>query len=115
MNPFIHTSLHAGVPRKESLVWFEAPGLCYTINAGPSLGLSLDILLLPCVVKILQSWVHRTDTLLLPQLQQIIHGVDVGAGQHITLVLGLSSCRIGQPVSSSLSSPPGGALQHCPG
>lgn len=27
--------------------------------------------------------------------QQIIDGVDVGAGQVITLVLGLGSCRVG--------------------
>lgn len=26
--------LHAGVHRKVSLLWFEAPNLCYTINAS---------------------------------------------------------------------------------
>lgn len=31
-NPFIHSSLHVGVHHKESLVWLQAPGLCYTID-----------------------------------------------------------------------------------
>ena len=31
-----------------------------------------------------------------------------------TLVLGLCNCRVGQPASSSPSSPPEGALQRCP-
>ena len=31
----------------ESLVWFEASGFCYTVDAGPSLELLLVILLLP--------------------------------------------------------------------
>lgn len=30
-------------------------------------------------------------------LQEIINGVDVGAGQVITLGLGLDSCRVGMP------------------
>ena len=41
----------------------EAPGLGYTIDTGPSLGLFLDILLLPCVVQLLWPWVLRTDPL----------------------------------------------------
>lgn len=48
-------------------------------------------------------------------LQQIVDRMDVGAGQVITLGLGLSSCRVGLQASSPLSSPPGWVLQHCPG
>ncbi|KAL6092449.1 hypothetical protein STEG23_022795, partial [Scotinomys teguina] len=50
-------SLLASVHCKESWVWFEASGFCCTMDAGPSLGLLLDILLLPCVVGILQLWI----------------------------------------------------------
>lgn len=59
--PFIHTFLHAGVykKKKESLVWLEAPDLCCTLDIGPSLGLFLDMLLLPCVVEIRQFPVNR--------------------------------------------------------
>ena len=39
-------------------------------------------------------------------LQQITDGVDVGVSQHMTLILGLGSCRVGQPASFLLSSPP---------
>lgn len=99
VNSFIHISLLASVHCKASLVLFEISGICYAVSSGPSLGLVLDILLLPCAVEI---------------LQQIIEGVDVGLGQLITLVLGLGSCRDGRPTSYPLS-PSGGALQHCPG
>lgn len=67
------------------MVWFKVPGLCCTINTGPSMGLFLDIPLLACVVEILQPWVHRTDIPTLPVLQQITDEVDVGEGQHIIL------------------------------
>ena len=43
------------------IVWFKASGFYYTVDAGPSLGLFLDSLLLPCVMEILQLWVCRTD------------------------------------------------------
>ena len=33
---------------KESLVWFDDSGFCYTIDARPSLRLLLDMLLLLC-------------------------------------------------------------------
>ena len=49
VNPFSHTSLHADIHCKESLVWFEASGLYYTINTGTLPG----HLWLPCVVEIL--------------------------------------------------------------
>ena len=71
----------------ESLVWFQASGFYYTIDARPSLGLFLRILLLPCVVEILQ-------VMFLHVLQQAINGADVGAGQVITLGLGLGSCKV---------------------
>jgi hypothetical protein len=37
----VHTSLLANVHCNDSLVWYEAPGFCYTINTGTSLGLLL--------------------------------------------------------------------------
>jgi hypothetical protein len=51
--PFDHASLLANVHCGESLVWSEASGFCYTINAGSSIGFPSDILWLPCVVEIL--------------------------------------------------------------
>lgn len=38
----------------------------YIINAEPSLGLSLHILLLPCVLEILLSWVLKTNPIATP-------------------------------------------------
>ena len=61
----------------ESLIWSKASGFYYTIDAGPSLGLLLVILQLPCVMEILQLWVCRAG---LPVLQQSTDGVDVGVG-----------------------------------
>lgn len=52
-NPFVHTSSFAKLIA-ESLVWLEASGFYYTMDAGLSLELFLDILLLPCVTEILQ-------------------------------------------------------------
>ena len=60
------------------MVWFKTSGFCYTINTGPSLGLLLNILLLPGFMEILQ-------------FQKIVDGMDVGVG----VVLGLDSCRVG--------------------
>lgn len=57
VNAFVCVSLFARVHGKESSVWFGASGFYYTIEAGPSLGLCLDILLLPCGVEMLQLWV----------------------------------------------------------
>jgi hypothetical protein len=42
------------------LVWYEASGFCYSIDPGISLGLLSDILLLPCVMKILYFWIYST-------------------------------------------------------
>lgn len=85
-NPFIYILLPVGFYCKESLVWIKTPVLCCTNDAGPSLGLFLDIALLPCVLAILQSWVHMTDTtpVPLPTLQQITGRVNIGVDQHIT-------------------------------
>lgn len=54
VDPLAHITLLAGVHCKESLVWFEAPGFCYTVDTGSSPGPLLGILMLPCVVEILQ-------------------------------------------------------------
>ena len=51
----------------KSLVSFEASGFCYTINTRSSLEFFSDILLLTCVRKILQCWLHNA-------LQQFIDG-----------------------------------------
>lgn len=39
--------------------------------------------------------------------QEVIDGVDVGAGQVITLVLDLGGCKVSLPTSFCLSSIPG--------
>ena len=44
---------------RESLVWFQASGFCYTTNTGSSQGLLSDTLLFPCVLEILQLWIYR--------------------------------------------------------
>ena len=71
----VHTSLLASVHCNEPLVWFEAPGISYTINNGSSPGLLSDILMLSCVAALyLQDWS-------LHMVQQFINGVNVGMGQ----------------------------------
>lgn len=46
----------------ESFVWFEASSSFYSINTGSSLTCtSLQILLLPCVWKLLQLWICKTS------------------------------------------------------
>jgi hypothetical protein len=60
---FIYTSFLANVHCNEFLVWFKASGFCYTINIGSSLGLLLDILLLPCIMEILQLWIFSPSSL----------------------------------------------------
>lgn len=64
INPLVRISSLAGVLCKESLIWFEAFGFHYPINARPSLGRLLNILLLFCIVEILQLWVFRTGLFL---------------------------------------------------
>ena len=59
--PSVHTSLLANAHRNGSLVWLEASGFCYTVNTGSSLGLLLDILLLPSIsMETLQLYLCRT-------------------------------------------------------
>ena len=38
----------------ESLVWFKASGFCYTLRAGPSVGLLVVILVLPQTLCLLE-------------------------------------------------------------
>lgn len=76
-------------------------GSCYTTKAG----LSLQLLSYPAVALCcgnpvdlgLQDWPFHV-------FQQIRDGVDVGVRQPRTLVLGLVSCRVGQPTRFPLSS-----------
>ena len=58
---FLLSSVHC----KESLLWIKDTGFYYTINAGPSLGLFLTILLLLFAVEILQLlvWVCRSGSI----------------------------------------------------
>ena len=79
----VHTSLIANIHCNESLVWFEASGFCYTINAGSSQGYPVAVLCRgdPAALN-LQDWPYHT-------LQQFIDGVDVGVGQLKALDLGL--------------------------
>jgi hypothetical protein len=60
---FAQTGLLANVHCKESLVWLEVSGFCYTINTGTSPRLLSDIQLLPCVTEILQLWFCRAGPL----------------------------------------------------
>lgn len=55
--------------------WFKATGFYYTMNAGPSLGLILVMLLLPCVMEILQLWDYRTGPFMCFSRSQM--GLDV--------------------------------------
>lgn len=57
---------------------------------------------LACVVEILQLWICGSSPFL-HTLQQIIDGGFVDAGQVITLILGLGSCRIDPQSTSPLS------------
>ena len=57
---FFHISLHANVHFGESLAWFKASCLCYTINTGFSQELLQVILLFPCDLEIPQLWICRT-------------------------------------------------------
>lgn len=58
--PPVQTSLLADVHCNKSLIWIKASGFCYTINAGSSPELLLDILQLPWVTEILHLQVYRT-------------------------------------------------------
>lgn len=87
VNPFIHSSFHAGVHHKESLVWFQALSLCYTKDTEPSLNLFLDTSLLPCVMEIMQPWTTEPCSL---------HPNTYWLDQHLTTVLCLGSCGVGQ-------------------
>ena len=51
---FKQTALLVKVHCNESLDWFKASGLCYTIDTEFSLRLIWAILLLPCIMEILQ-------------------------------------------------------------
>ena len=77
-----------------ALVWFEASGFCYPINAGSSPGFFSDILLLSCVMEILQfidvkkanskpwiwAWVV-TEIIILPALLNPHHHMPFVASQ----------------------------------
>lgn len=77
------------------------PGLCYTTDAGPSLGLFLPI-------SVIETCSPGFTGLTPPPHASADHkwGGQWGMGQHLTLVLGLSGYRVSQPASSPLSSPP---------
>lgn len=115
--PFIHTSLLASVHCRKSLesLWSGLKPLVSVTLAilGPYWGTPLDY---PAVA--LCGGDPAALGLQDPSLQvfqQIADGIDLGVGQLITLVLGLGSCRVGQPASSPLSPPPRWALLHPPG
>lgn len=93
----IQTFLHAGTPYKESLVWFQAC-LCHTINAGPLLGFFYTSYYSPVSWRSYSPGSKGLNHFPIPpMLQQITDEVDVGFGQHITLFLGLGSCRFVSP------------------
>lgn len=70
INSFINKFLHAGIYCKESLIWFENSGLCYTIR--------------PWIL----TGIHRTGQTPPPHclwIQQMTN-VDAGLGQKINLI-----------------------------
>ena len=84
-HPFVHICLVANVHCNESLVCLISD-FCYIINTGSLPGLS-DILMLPCVLEILQLWIHRSGP-----IHTVLHSidrVDVGVGQSKPLDLNL--------------------------
>jgi hypothetical protein len=93
--PFVQTSVLADVHCNESVVWFEAFGICYALNTGSSPELLSDTLLLPCFVK-LSSFGYVGSALHV--IQQFIDGIDVKVGQHKVLNLGLGGSRAGQTI-----------------
>lgn len=85
--PFIYTCLHAGLHGKESLT-------------GALTGTSWAF----CFCRVPWSWRSRNPLSAglphpTPMLQQVTDGVDFGGSQHITMVLDLGSCSVGQPGS----------------
>lgn len=113
--PYMFTCRHLSHTHKKSLVWFKALGLCCTTDGAPSLGFFLDSPLVPCVMEILLLWIHRTVSPCHPPTPTVLQQITDRVGQHIILVLGLGSCRVGKTARSLLSSLPGWARQHCPG
>ena len=61
-------------------------GICHTFNSVSSLGLLLDIMLLPCAMRLCSLDLHDLPLL---EFQQFIDGVDVGVGQLKALDLSL--------------------------
>ena len=57
LSTFLHLQMF--IVMTPNLVRYEASGFCYPISIGASLRLLSDILLLPCVKKILQFWNYR--------------------------------------------------------
>lgn len=81
----IHAFLHAGVHHKESLVWFKAPGFCYTIHRYWALAGTLPGL---PVVTLVTALGQQTD----------IHPPPLDPADHRRG----RCCRFGQPISSPI-------------
>ena len=79
----------------------EASGFCYTIENRPSLGLLLDILLLPCVMRILKLWIYRTSTFICSNRSWM--GWILGWANYSP---GSCGCRVGQPASIATARSP---------
>lgn len=90
----------------DSLVWFEAFGICYNIYSESSQGPFSNILLLPCVMEILKLWFCRTGPIYAQQ--QFIDRIDGGMDQLKALDLGLGGSWL-------VPMPLGPALLLCPG
>lgn len=92
--PSTQTALLVNVRWNESLVWFQASGLCYTINTEFSPGCLSDIPWLLCWWRF---WALVLQDLLLHALQQFIDGVNVRMSQLKALDLVLSGSWVSQP------------------
>lgn len=60
LHPLVNTSLLVSVHCTESFIWFEASGICYTMDIGPSMGVLLDTMLLPYIMETLQLQTCRS-------------------------------------------------------
>lgn len=76
VHPLVHTFWPVSVHSNESLTGFKASDFCYTTDTGPSLGLLLAILLMPCVAGVPAALDLRVWPLHV--LQQLIDEVGVG-------------------------------------
>lgn len=108
---FVYTSLLTSIHCKESLVCFEASGLCCSIHTGTSQGLLSDSCCLPVSWE---AYSFGSTELALHLLQHVIDGVDGGESKVKAVDLDLGRSWVIQPASSHMFLSWGWSLQHGP-